>query len=196
MSKYSGEFEKYKKFVNRHFRYDYSMFEIPKNSKLLDVGFGFGDRIELFESEGYSDVFGIDMDEYMIQKAQDKGLNVTLGSIEDTGLEAARFDVVIVENVFHHIELYEKALDELHRILKLGGTLCFVEPRFSIFRNVLDFVTFKTPTPKLLKCPWELHYSVMIQEMESGMYPFRQGIQVGSEAPLKNQTKAKTCLPS
>ena len=171
MSEYSKEFEKYKEFVNKHFRYDYAMFDLPKDAKMLEIGCGFGDRMEILQNMGYKNILGIDIDEYMIEQAKEKKLNVALGSIENTGLESAQFDVVLVENVFHHIELYEQALDELHRVLKPDGVLCFIEPRFSIFRYILDFVTFKTPAPKLLKGPWAMRYNVMGQEIASGMYP-------------------------
>lgn len=137
----------------------------------MDVGCGFGDRIEILKNINYINISGIDIDEYMVQEAQKKGLNVSFGAIEETKLNQEQFDVVLVENVFHHINLYEQALDELYRILKPGGTLCFIEPRFSVFRYILDFVTFKTPIPNLLKGPWHLRYNVMIQEIESGMYP-------------------------
>ena len=171
MSQYSEDFEKYKQFFNKHVRYDYSIFDIPKSAKILDVGCGFGDRIEILKSMDYTKVFGIDIDEHMVKEAQEKGLNVSFGAIEDTKLDEAQFDIILVENVFHHISLYEKALDELYRILKPGGVLCIIEPRFSIFRYILDFVTFKTPVPNILRGPWKLRYNVMSQEIESGMYP-------------------------
>ena len=171
MSQYSEDFEKYKQFFNKHVRYDYAMFAIPKTAKILDVGCGFGDRIEILQGMDYTNISGIDIDEQMVQVAQNKGLDVSLDAIEETQFNDAQFDVILVENVFHHIDSYEKALDELHRILKPSGLLCIIEPKFTIFRHALDFVTFKTPVPSLLKGPWQLRYNVMIQEIESGMYP-------------------------
>lgn len=171
MENYSKEYEKYKVFTDKHFRYDYSMFDIPKDAKIAEIGCGFGDRIEILNEMGYTDVLGVDIDEYMVEKAKGNGLNVQFGSLEQTGLESATFDAILVENVFHHISEYEKALDEINRILKRGGTLSLIEPYFSIFRDLLDFLTFKTPTRKILRGPWQMRHSVMGLEFESGMYP-------------------------
>ncbi len=171
MENYSKEYEKYKAFTDKHFRYDYSMFDIPTNAKIAEIGCGFGDRIEILNDMGYKDVLGVDVDEYMVEKARGNGLNVHFGSLEQTGLESSAFDSVLVENVFHHISEYEKALDEMSRILKPGGTLSFIEPYFSVFRDFLDFLTFKTPIRKILGGPWSMRHSVMGLEFESGMYP-------------------------
>ncbi len=168
---YSREYEKYKTFTDKHFRYDYGMFKIPVDARVVDIGCGFGDRIEILTDMGYADVAGVEIDEYMVKKAQQKGLDVRLGSLQQTGLEDASFDAVMVENVFHHISDYEQALDEMWRILRPEGTLSFIEPHFSIFRDLLDFMTFRTPIRKILKGPWALRHRVMGLEFESGMYP-------------------------
>ena len=73
--------------------------------------------------------------------------------------------------MFHHIDAYETALDEISRILKPNGYLCFIEPRNSVCRKLIDFITFKTPTPKILKGPWAQRYIVMLEEIETGLYP-------------------------
>jgi len=193
MSQYSEDFEKYKQFFNKHVRYDYSIFAIPKTAKILDVGCGFGDRIEILQAMNYTHVSGVDIDEQMVQAAQEKGLDVSLGAIEGTQFDAAQFDVILVENVFHHIDSYEQALDELHRILKPNGMLCIIEPKFTIFRHLLDFVTFKTPTPNILKGPWKLRYNVMLQEIESGMYPLWKISQNRFFTYLKKKYKVVFC---
>ena len=94
-----------------------------------------------------------------------------VGSIYDTGEENNAFDAVLVENVFHHIDNYEDALRELSRILVPGGVLCFVEPRNSLASRTLDYVTFHTPVPRMLRGPWALRQKVMGEEFETGLYP-------------------------
>jgi ubiquinone/menaquinone biosynthesis C-methylase UbiE len=166
---YSENFEKYKVFLNKVVRYDFSMFEIPHEKSILDVGCGFGDRVRILRDRGYQSVSGVEIDEYSVKTANDP--LIKHGSIESTGFPEKSFDVVLVENVFHHISDYDKALREIKRILKPEGTLCFIEPRNTWIRRFLDFVTFKTPVPKIFKGPWKMRYDVMEEEFATGLYP-------------------------
>jgi len=169
MKDYSQNFEDYRLFLNKTVRYDIHMFGIPMEASILDIGCGFGDRIGMLRDRGYMSVRGIDPDEYCVSKAVVEG--VTLGSITDTGLPSNSVEVALVENVFHHIDDYSSALSEIGRILKPDGCLCFTEPRNSFPRKVLDFVTFKTPVPSVLRGPWKMRKVVMGEEVETGMYP-------------------------
>jgi SAM-dependent methyltransferase len=50
-------------------------------------------------------------------------------SILDTGLPDASFDCVVVVGGLHHVQPHvEPAIDEIYRILRPGGWLCFSEP--------------------------------------------------------------------
>ena len=46
MSEYSKNFETYKVFLNKVVRYDADMFNIPNDAHILDIGCGFGDRVQ------------------------------------------------------------------------------------------------------------------------------------------------------
>jgi SAM-dependent methyltransferase len=166
---YSANFEQYKAHMNKVARYDLAMFGWDKQASILDLGCGFGDRIRLLRGQGFESVFGVEVDPYCVAKTNDK--NISVGSITATNVKANSMDVVLVENVFHHISEYSDALAEIHRILKPKGSLCFIEPRNSWFRRALDFVTFRTPVPALLGGVWKLRKAVMGEEMETGLYP-------------------------
>jgi SAM-dependent methyltransferase len=50
-------------------------------------------------------------------------------SLLESGLPSESFDVVVVVAGLHHIQPnVEVAIDEIHRLLKVGGTFCFMEP--------------------------------------------------------------------
>jgi len=115
------------------------LFSIDPAKKILDYGCGDGLDLRVFHNLGYSDVIGLDRSEKLLRQA--KGFNVVLADGYATQFPAASFDVVFVDSVFHHLD-FRKALTEINRILKLEGELCYIEPRNSFFRKVLDFVTF------------------------------------------------------
>ena len=171
MTEYSEKFEPYIKWANQFsfIRFDVSMFEIDYSDKILDIGCGFGDRVKMMRKEGYANVAGVEPSEYSVEKASDS--SITCGDLYNTGYPDKSVDVVIVENVFHHVEDYQRALDKIARILKPRAYLCFFEPRNSIPRDLIDFLTFKTMIPDILKGPWEMRREVMGQEIATGLYP-------------------------
>jgi len=115
------------------------LFNIDPAKKILDYGCGDGLDLRVFHNLGYRDVIGLDRSEKLLRRV--KGFNVVLADGYATQFPAASIDVVFVDSVFHHLD-FGKALTEINRILKLGGELCYIEPRNSFFRKVLDLVTF------------------------------------------------------
>jgi len=174
-------------------RYDLSMFKIPLNARMLDVGCGFGDRIRLLRSLGYERISGIDIDEYSVKKAGECEPDIVLGSITDTGLGDAAFDAVLVENVFHHISDYGAALREVHRILAPGGLLCFIEPCPTVARRLLDVVTFYTPVPQVFGGAWRMRHVVMSEEFATGLYPLWLRSQKAFRALIEHSFEVEWC---
>lgn len=74
----------------------------------------------------------IDADEYLeilpdlVEKAKQKGLNVTQGSILEMPYKDDTFDTLIDTSTIDHVEDYEKALDEYRRVLKPEGRLLLI----------------------------------------------------------------------
>jgi ubiquinone/menaquinone biosynthesis C-methylase UbiE len=54
-------------------------------------------------------------------------VHFSLGNAYQLGFQDQVFESVIGISVLHHLEI-DKALYELHRVLKLGGLFCFTEP--------------------------------------------------------------------
>lgn len=114
--------------------------KIQKGETILDLGSGAGNDAfissKLVGDEGK--VFGLDMTEEMIKKANlnKEKLNITnvefiFGEIENMPLENDKIDVVISNCVLNLVPNKEKAFGEIYRVLKSGG-------RFSISDIVLD----------------------------------------------------------
>lgn len=66
------------------------------------------------------------------------------GSISQTGLPDASFDAVVVVGGLHHLHPgLDLAMDELHRILKPGGHLCFTEASAGSLLNAVRGLWYK-----------------------------------------------------
>ena len=168
--KYARAFARYKVLLNLILKHDILQFGIPLEASVLDIGCGQGEDLERLKKAGYDSVIGIDPDAEFVKTARAKGLDVRLGTMEATGIESSSADVVVVDNVFHHTKSYEADVTELARVLKPGGKLHFIEPRNSTARKLLDWLTFKTPLGRL-PGPFRTRYDVMIEEINSGLYP-------------------------
>jgi SAM-dependent methyltransferase len=169
MSQYAQKFETYRSFLNRVVHYNLDDFEIPRDARILDIGCAFGEDIRRLREKGYKNVSGVEPDPYCVERCAD--LDVRVGSLEQTGFPDGQFDVVLVDNVFHHVPDYGLALKEVSRVLRPKGWLCFIEPRPSVLRLAMDYLTFKTPLPRLVGGPVLMRYTIMSEEVASGLYP-------------------------
>jgi ubiquinone biosynthesis O-methyltransferase len=100
--------------------------------KVVDLGCGGGLVTEEIakRSPPSTTVVGFDMSSNSIGVATDHGkginnLSYHVGSIYNIPLTNDSVDTVIVSDVFEHLDDLPRALREVHRILKPGGTLVF-----------------------------------------------------------------------
>lgn len=68
------------------------------------------------------------------------------GDVTDCGLPDAAFDLVLCIECLEHIRDYDKALDEIWRILKPGGALVLTVPNGAIDKGAPYHVNFWTQT--------------------------------------------------
>ncbi len=106
---------------------DVSDFFRGRRGKILDLGCGSGRNF--LKTDGV-ELYGVDFSEKMLEfakvKADSLGLNVELRKAEvfDTGLSDDFFDAVLFNAVLHCVETGEKrrkTLEEIYRVLKVGG---------------------------------------------------------------------------
>lgn len=99
-----------------------------KESKILDVGCGTGKNIESFSKFGT--VWGIDSSSEAISFCKKRGLkNVVRGNIEKIPFFKQSFNFVTALDVLEHVD-DQKALKEIHRVLKKRGFLIATVPAF------------------------------------------------------------------
>lgn len=167
---YAAYFGAYRRILHRLLNHDPIMFELAPRSKIVDIGCGYGDLLKILRERGFTNLSGVEPDLLCRRGALANGFEVSDGTITRTGLADASIDVAIVNMVFHHIDNYAAAINEIARILKPQGLLCFMEPAPTIWRRLMDWLTFYTPLPRFFKL-FQKRYMVMKLEMDTRMYP-------------------------
>lgn len=92
-----------------------------KNKRILDGGCGVGAFSENIAKE--NEVHGIDFSEESLAYATKRGLQTHVGNLTALPFEDSTFDVCYSIGVIQYIHDYKKALSELARVVKPGGTL-------------------------------------------------------------------------
>jgi SAM-dependent methyltransferase len=105
----------------------FAAFRSVKGQRVLEVGVGLGADHQRFAEAG-AHLFGVDLTERAIAHVR-RRLEVfgfvsvlTQGDAEDLSFEDASFDLVYAWGVIHHSPNTPRAVSEIYRVLKPGGT--------------------------------------------------------------------------
>lgn len=105
--------------------------------KILDVGCGTGGLLK--ELAPFGKVTGVDVSPRAIAFCNERGFtDVSLGSATDIPFPDGTFDLVLALDVIEHIEDDRKALAEINRVLKPGGTVFVFVPAFLFLWGIND----------------------------------------------------------
>lgn len=112
-----------------------SLLELKGDFTVLDLGCGTGWALRRINDlyGGNGELYGVDLSEKMIEKAKENfksydNFHFVKGNAEAIPLESKMFDAVICTNSFHHYLHPDKALKEIHRVLKDGGKEYILDP--------------------------------------------------------------------
>jgi ubiquinone/menaquinone biosynthesis C-methylase UbiE len=116
------EFDKYRKFGAYHWwqydndakyhRHADKVKEWVQEKNVLDIGAGDGKITSFLNAKG------IDNEPIAVKLAQEKGVDVILGSAYDIPYKDEEFDAVFMGDVLEHLEFPRQALQETRRVLK------------------------------------------------------------------------------
>jgi 2-polyprenyl-3-methyl-5-hydroxy-6-metoxy-1,4-benzoquinol methylase len=100
-----------------------------EKGQLLEVGCGDGDFLVSAEADGWQ-VTGVEFspDASKIAQQRLKKGKVSCGELQQAGLASGRFDLCVVSDVIEHVRSPLDFLQEIHRVLKPGGTLFIATP--------------------------------------------------------------------
>lgn len=106
---------------------DFAQFEASRGKKVLEIGVGLGADHQKF-SEAGAELYGIDLTERAVAHTRNRlacfGLESRLevGDAEHLTFDDASFDLVYSWGVLHHSPDTPRAISEVWRVLKPGGT--------------------------------------------------------------------------
>jgi len=143
-----------KQFVNRKkkaegnikkIQYAFQQIEIAKINTVLELGCGIG-FVATYLADSYNFVvYGTDYDADQIQLARKlqpkmERLHFQVEDAAKLSFEDSSIDLVLSQNVFHHIPNWEEAIQEIARVLRSGGYFIWLDLTFSkivkrIFRS-------------------------------------------------------------
>lgn len=145
----------------------------PAGKRVADIGCGGGIYSQAWRTLGASDVVGVDFSARMVADARERtdgltGIAFQQGDAAGTGLAPASRDVVFERALIHHLERYEPAFIEAHRVLVPGGRLIVQDRRpsdvalpgsprhlrgwfFERFPRLLEIETGRRPTSDKVK---------------------------------------------
>jgi len=125
--------------------------------------------------EKFGKVYAVDINDTALLYAKKKGIkNLYKASVENLPFKNDFFDMVVCSDVLYHKKVTddEKALKELHRVLKPDGLLFLRLPAFEFLRGAHDIIvqtrhryTAKEIKEKLVSCGFainKLTYANMI----------------------------------
>lgn len=126
---------------------------IEKNSKVLDLGCGDGELLELLKKEKNAKGFGVEINQDCLLEALVKGLSVIQGDI-DKGLDEFQdktYDYAILNQTLQSTKYPEMIINEMLRVAQK----CIVSfPNFAYWR-VRFYLFLKGKMPKSEQLPYE-----------------------------------------
>jgi SAM-dependent methyltransferase len=103
------------------------------SGKVLDVGCGTGDRLDVFRNRGF-ETYGVETSDSAVYAKEHLKLNVIKGDLFSAHFPDQFFDIVTLFNVLEHTHDPIKVCQEFHRILKDGGSLVIQVPNKDSFQ--------------------------------------------------------------
>lgn len=118
----------------RNIEKEISLSGINEGDYILDFGCGLGfNTIPAAQKvKGQGKIFALDISPQAINIVRNKAVKNNLENIEtilsdcDTKLEDRSIDIVYLHNTLPLVKNKQKVLDEIHRILKIGGRLSYM----------------------------------------------------------------------
>ncbi len=124
---------------------------------VLDLGCGIGEVANLLPDK--SKYVGVEINPFCVEYLQNKGLSARQGSAYQIPVDDCSVDTVVCSHLLEHLEEPERAMTEIHRILRQYGTLIIIVPMLNGFRRDHTHKVFYKPAD-LIRLANRNHFSV------------------------------------
>ena len=94
--------------------------------RILEVGPGKGELAERMARELGAEVVAVDQSERMVELTRARGLETHVGDVQQLPFEDASFDGAVAAWMLYHVPHVDRAITELHRVLRPAGRLVAV----------------------------------------------------------------------
>lgn len=129
-----------------------------EGKKILDIGCGFGFRSVGVARSGASKVIGIDLEHERIQEAGEYSRQQGVQNTEFYFMDAAslefedeKFDILLADEMIHHLDDLPKVFSEMHRVIKNNGVVVISDHnRLSLPSELLRTVYFGNDKERVL----------------------------------------------
>jgi len=91
-------------------------------SRVLEVGCGWGELAEWIARETGAEVVAVDLSPRMVELARERGVDASVADVQALPCPDASFDVVVAAWMLYHVPDLDRALAEIARVLRPGGT--------------------------------------------------------------------------
>jgi 2-polyprenyl-3-methyl-5-hydroxy-6-metoxy-1,4-benzoquinol methylase len=136
-----GSLEDFREFVERKISERFAHLDTAQRRRLriLDAGCGTGELLSQLRSLGYTNLYGLDVADNMIEMASRKCPEVTftVGPFDSSRLPIPQFDVIIGTAWLHHVPFLRPIFQRAYDLLSPGGIFVAMEPNNSwLFQQV------------------------------------------------------------
>jgi SAM-dependent methyltransferase len=131
----------------------FNFYNIPKSSKIVDIGCGIGDALFLLKKKGYNNLEGIEPEKSLFED-MDPYKIITQGSCLDLNVIKEKKDIIIMFGVLHHLKNFDDmklCLNNIDKILASKGKFYSVEPWKNIIRTIITKLVLETPLCNISK---------------------------------------------
>lgn len=136
--------------------------DIPKDARILEVGCNRGLQLDNLKKLGFTNLWGIEINEKALELARQKQYNIVVGSGFDIPFKDGFFDLVFTSGVLIHI--YP---DDLHKMLKeiLRVSIKYIWAT-EYFSETLQKINYRGHKTKLWKTDYIKEYQKLFSDLK------------------------------
>jgi SAM-dependent methyltransferase len=112
---------------------------------VLEVGPGKGELAEQIARELRAEVVAVDQSERMVELTRSRGIDALVGDVQKLPFDDGEFDAAVAAWMLYHVPDVDRAIAELHRVLRPGGRLVAVT---NSVENLIELWSLVGEAPK------------------------------------------------